>query len=531
MPFLTFFADSRELFVYALPAGRTLIGRSDRCDVALPSDAVSRTHCVVEVRPEGWWLTNRSQHGTTVNDTVVERHFLVDGDRVGVGPYLVRYSVEGPARSSASTLTIRPIFHEEIIDSSDGSVATVRAEVAFTAGPLAGSTHPLSRSRVTIGGPGSDIVVSDALPKAAVKLRAVRGRVIVEPGDVPIFLEGAPVRELTPAFAGEDVRFADSAFTILRSTVVEADDSLQCFGDLVGRTKLMRGVFGQLTRIAAHQERVLITGESGTGKELAARALHDSGARSDGPFVALNCASIAESLVESELFGHEKGAFTGAVARQDGAFQQADHGTLFLDEVGELKLEIQAKLLRALEAGEIRRVGGRKPEYPDVRLVAATHRNLSEMVRAGTFRSDLFFRLAVLAIRMPPLREHREDIPPIAKALLLRHHPTATLTDAAMQALMDYDWPGNVREMRNALTRSFVMGGPLIDAPNLVFHPWAFEGDRPAAGGSLEDVVADRKLVLEALAKSGGNRSTAARDLGIPRSTLLYKLRRYGLES
>jgi transcriptional regulator with AAA-type ATPase domain len=531
MPFLTFYTDNRELFVYTLPPSRTLIGRSDRCDVALPSDAVSRTHCVIELRPDGWWVTNRSRAGTWVQQRPIDRQSLADGDVLTIGPYQVRFSTASHARSSASTLTIRPGFHEELIEAADGSVTTMRAEIQFTDGPLKHTSRLLQRPRVSLGGAGSDIVADELLPRGAIKLRVVRGRVIVEPGEVPLMLEGTPVRELTPVLPGEEVRLGACAFTVVRSTAVESDDSLQAFGDLVGRTKLMRTLFGQLARIAAHQERVLITGESGTGKELAARALHDAGSRADGPFIAINCAAIAETLVESELFGHEKGAFTGATGRQDGAFQQAHRGTLFLDEVGELRPDIQAKLLRALESGEVRRIGGRQPEYPDVRVIAATHRNLQDMVKAGTFRSDLFFRLAVLAVRMPALREHRDDIPAIARALLTRSHPSATLTDAAVQALMNYDWPGNVREMRNALTRSFVMGGNEIDASTLLFHPWAFDGERPTTPLDSDSQNTDRKLLVDALARHGGNRTSAARELGMPRSTLLHKLRKHGLEA
>ncbi len=267
------------------------------------------------------------------------------------------------------------------------------------------------------------------------------------------------------------------------------------------------------------------SGESGTGKELAARGLHDS-ALPEGPFVAVNCAALTESLVESELFGHEKGAFTGATQRQEGAFQRADGGTLFLDEVGELPLETQAKLLRALESGEVRRVGGSTPEFPDVRVVAATNRDLHREVEAGKFRADLFFRLAVLTVRMPPLREHSEDIGLIARELLRRSHPDAVLDPATIPALEAYAWPGNVRELRNVLTRAYVLHGKHIRASNLEYHPWAFDGEARAA--PVADAP-ERARVEQALAAASGNRSQAARILGIPRSSLLYKMKRYEL--
>jgi DNA-binding NtrC family response regulator len=290
----------------------------------------------------------------------------------------------------------------------------------------------------------------------------------------------------------------------------------------------MQRLFGVLARVAAHDAPVLITGESGTGKELAARAIHDEGGRGEGPFVALNCAALPDAIIESELFGHEKGAFTGAVARQDGAFQRADKGTLFLDEIGEMRVELQAKLLRALECGEVRRVGGQRAEFPDVRVVAATHRNLPAMVRAGQFREDLWFRLAVLTVRMPSLKDRRADIPAIARALLQRNHPGARLAEAAAAQLATWEWPGNVRELRNVLTRAYVMGGPVIEPSFLEFHPWAFDDAGPAlAVGVSEDD--ERRSLNELMARHGGNRSRAAEALGIPRTSLLYKLRKHGL--
>ncbi len=310
------------------------------------------------------------------------------------------------------------------------------------------------------------------------------------------------------------------------------------FGESVGSSPAMRRLFGVLRRMAAHDAPVLLTGDSGTGKELSARALHDHGARHGGPFVALNCAAIAEQLFESELFGHEKGAFTGATNRAEGAFQRADGGTLFLDEIGELRLDAQAKMLRALESGEVRRVGGGTAEFPDVRIVAATNRNLQHEVSAGTFRADLYFRLAVLTVRLPSLRERREDIGLLARTLLARHHPGATLTPDAVAALEQYDWPGNIRELRNVLTRAYVLGGPTINASDLQFNPWAFDG-APAAAAfgpptlapspSVHSPHDEREVLAAALRAAGGNRTRAARELGMPRSSLLYKLGKHGI--
>ena len=527
MAHLSFYQGDRSLLTHLLRPGRTVIGRSDRCDVALPSDALSRTHCTIDQRSEGWVLTDRSRHGTWLGQERVQRHLLQDGDVFHIGEYRVGFrSADHVAEPATATLqrSVRP--HEELIEADDEGVATARVVLRFLGGPHAGSTLPLTRSRTSLGGAGSDSVLDSELPRKAFYLRVVRGRALVEPGLAAVFLSGQRVRELTPVLFGEAIRCASHRFVIESETRSEAVERTS-FGAMVGESEGMRRLFGVLDRIAAHDAPALIIGESGTGKELAARGLHESGPRSDGPFVAVNCAGIPHSLFESELFGHEKGAFTGATDRRDGAFHRAHNGTLFLDELGELQLDAQAKLLRVLESGEVRRVGGGAPEYPDVRIVAATNRDLPDMIHQGTFREDLYFRLAVLSVSIPPLSERAGDIPHIAQTLLARTHPDAVLTPGAEAALTRYEWPGNVRELRNVLTRAYVLAGPRIDAANLSFNPVAFHRrsspprKRPAA------LTAD--AIEGTLLKHDGNRTRTAAELGIPRSTLLYKMNKMGI--
>ncbi|MCA9568903.1 MAG: sigma 54-interacting transcriptional regulator [Myxococcales bacterium] len=529
LPTLKISLEDRPLFVHTLRPGRTIVGRSDRCDLALPADGISRVHCVVEQRPEGWWIADRSRHGIQVNGKPERRAPLVAGDVVRLGPYDIVFGEGGEdwLRSPTATTPLPAALHEELVEVGEEELTTVRAVLRCTAGPLEGQDIRLDRARMSIGGRGSSVVLPGDLPRAAVWVRVVRGRVMVEPGHTPVQLAGARVRDVTPALAGEEIRVGEHVFVVDTETRTETSSSLEAFGEMVGSSARMRHLFGVLHRMALHDAPVLVIGESGTGKELAARGLHDAGPRHDGPFIAVNCAAIADTLFESELFGHEKGAFTGATARQDGAFHHAHTGTLFLDEIGELKLDLQAKLLRTLESGEVKRVGSSKPDYPDVRLVAATNRNLADMVRQGTFREDLYFRLSVLPVRTPPLRERREDIALLARTLLARNHPGASLSDTAAEALTGYAWPGNVRELRNVLTRAVVLGGPRITPGQLAFNPWAFEGE-PSSPASVAPT--DEKASLEAaLEAAGGNRTAAARRLGIPRSSLLYKLRKHGL--
>jgi two-component system, NtrC family, response regulator HydG len=530
---LHFHEGGRPLFVHVLRAGRTVIGRSDSTDIALPADSVSRIHCVLDQRGEAWWVTDRSRHGTLVNQEKVGRHELKDGDQIAIGGYIAAFATQTDGRNESTTMTARPVraaIHEQLVEVGEQKYAACRAQLRFLAGPHTGRVVTITSARTTLGGPTARILLDDTLPDQAARLRVVRGRVLVEPGEVACFLAGERVREVTPALVGEEIRVGDHSFAVEVSTVEEEGKELAELGDMVGSTKSMQRLFGVLSRIAAHDATVLVTGESGTGKELAARAVHFSGPRHDCPFVAVNCAAITDSLFESELFGHEKGAFTGAVARYAGAFQQADGGTLFLDEVGELKPDGQAKLLRALESGEVRRVGATKSEYPDVRIVAATNRNLLEMVRNETFREDLYFRLAILTVRMPALRERRGDIGLLARTLLKRGHPGATLTPAAIEHLTQYDWPGNVREMRNVLTRAIVMGGDEVDRADIQFNPWEFGDPKPRKSVSRSAAdAAERAQLSEALEAHNGNRTKAARALGMPRSSLLYKIKRHGL--
>jgi transcriptional regulator with AAA-type ATPase domain/pSer/pThr/pTyr-binding forkhead associated (FHA) protein len=539
MAHLQFHEAGRPLFVQHLRLGRTVVGRADSCDVALPSDSVSRVHCVVDGRSEGWFVHDRSRHGTTVNGAKVSDGYqLRAGDELTIGTYRAKFSDRDDpgARSPTATYPVTAALFEELVDGSEEKVAAARAELKVVRGPLQGQGRVLTQTRTSVGGPGATVELDAKLPSGALHVRVVRGRAMVEPGSSAAYLAGTRVRDITPILQGEEVRVGDHGFVVDLTTVVSTDDDVESFGDMVGRTPIMRKLMGVLQRMACHDAPVLITGESGTGKELAAQGLHLAGPRFEGKFIAVNCAAIADNLVESELFGHEKGSFTGATARQDGAFHHADGGTLFLDEIGEMRVDLQAKLLRALESGEVRRVGAGTAEFPDVRVVAATNRNLQEMVRAGLFREDLYFRLAVLTVRMPSLRERRDDVPVIAQALLQRHHPTARLTPEALDALKAYGWPGNIRELRNVLTRAVVLSGTQLQAGDLEFHPWSFDPGpaskalpQKAAALAAKGEDPEKQALVAALAQAGGNRTTAARTLGIPRSSLLYKLNKYGL--
>ncbi|MEZ4447305.1 MAG: sigma 54-interacting transcriptional regulator [Polyangiaceae bacterium] len=317
------------------------------------------------------------------------------------------------------------------------------------------------------------------------------------------------------------------------------------FGRLLGGSAQMRHVYTLLERAAPTTAPVLITGESGTGKELAARAVHDASDRRDGPFEVVDCGGLPPSLIEGELFGHDKGAFTHATGSRAGAFERADGGTIFLDELGELPLELQPKLLRALGEGQIRRLGGSEIRQVDVRVVAATNRDLRREVNAGTFRSDLFFRLAVIQVHLPPLRERLDDLPALVPALLERVAERRGVTsdvecdETLLASLRQHRWPGNVRELSNYLEQLVILRiAPAlpgaIEAASLGGAPSpTFEGleDLPLRTAKQQIVERfERHYVTALLDATGGNVAEAARRAGVDRGTLFRTLRRYGIE-
>ena len=302
------------------------------------------------------------------------------------------------------------------------------------------------------------------------------------------------------------------------------------FEGMVGSSDAMARLFEMIDKVASSVGTALVMGETGCGKELVARAIHNRSARSSGPFVAINCGAISRDLVESELFGHEKGAFTGAIATRKGAFEQAHGGTLFLDEIGELSLGLQPKLLRVLETGEIRRVGSQNSISVDVRVVAATHRHLKREVEQGTFRADLLYRLFVLPLAVPPLRRRKGDIPVLAQHFLMGR---SEILPDAMERLKGHTWQGNIRELKNVLERACILkGGSPIDREDLIFFD---DGDDPMAGReadeatphTLEDL--ERMYYTRAMEKSEGNIRAAAKWLGIPKSTFFDRVKKYGI--
>jgi Nif-specific regulatory protein len=335
-----------------------------------------------------------------------------------------------------------------------------------------------------------------------------------------------------------------AAHQLMRQASLAAENvalraQLRIESEMVGNSQSLRKIEQQIGMVAGTNATVLVRGESGTGKELVARAIHYSSPRKDGPFVCLNCAALPESLLESELFGHEKGAFTGATEKKVGKFEAADRGTIFLDEIGELKPGTQAKLLRILEGHPFERVGGHTPIRVDTRVVAATNQPLEDRVRSGEFRRDLFFRLQVVELKLPPLRDRREDIPLLADHFLKRYaretsRKAVGFTPSALKKMQEYDWPGNIRELRNVIERAVALGlGPTLDASDIWLSSLEV-GDKPIESRAayqaftLEEI--EKRHIKDTLEHTDWNKSQAAAILQIERSTLDRKIKSYDLQ-
>ncbi|HZS39307.1 MAG TPA: sigma 54-interacting transcriptional regulator [Polyangia bacterium] len=434
-----------------------------------------------------------------------------------------------------------------VTDEAGRKLRSRKLRVEVTAGPQAGRVAELPGPEARVGSAeGCDLALDDPTVSRhhlTLRIDANGVRVIDEGSRNGTTVDGLRIRD---AYARPDSNIAlgNSALALrLLDDVIELPlSSKDRFGSLLGRSVAMRRLFAILERIAPTETTVLVEGETGTGKELVAEAIHEESARSAGPFVVFDCSAISANLIESELFGHVRGAFTGAVAERMGAFEAADGGTLFLDEIGELPLDLQPKLLRALERREVRRIGQNAPRTVDVRIVAATNRTLASEVERGAFREDLFYRLDVVRVALPPLRERAEDIPLLvdhfAKQLSKSGAP-AELPRATVRGFQTQAWPGNVRELRNAVARAVSLGAAAAGGESSA----APANEDPAAlSAPVVDLavplklaverhvdVLERAYITEALKQTGGNVSRAADLLGCNRKLIQRALRRFGL--
>jgi len=539
MPELVFFRRGDEVLRFNVDRPKVVLGRGDHCDVAIPDADVSRQQCALTQEAGRIWIEDISGKGTSVaGQTVSARTELKDGADIGLGQWRAVFRLrgsaesEGPTEGGAAQTQAQP--KEATAQRWQPAQLRVRQGPNEILQPLVGESFTIGKD------PSNDLVLNDAFisGKHAKLIRQEGGFHVVD------------LRSTNGVFIG-NVRIYEAdvpLFTTLKMGGVEvvvepapqANRKETAFLGIIGTDPSVRQLIELVERVAPSSAAVAILGESGTGKELVAQAVHTKSARGDKPFIPVNCAAISKELIESELFGHEKGAFTGALNARKGAFEEADGGTLFLDEVGELPVELQAKLLRALESGEIKRVGASRPIHVDVRIVAATNRDLLQGVRDGRFREDLYYRLCVIPLHLPPLRSRKSDLVALAEHFVRSFSPrgqTVRFTAAALDRLSAHRWPGNVRELRNVVHRALLLRkGPMIDAADLSFDQEINSQSGVAVpeathGLTLEQMLEslERQIVENSLKRNAHNREKVAKELGVARSTLFKRLKDWGL--
>ena len=584
-----------------LAEAKTTIGRSDGCAVSIPDRSVSREHCVIRSAEGGVFDIHDldSYNGTFVNGLRVRGHALSDGDEIAVGEvvFVFRTSagsvpsavIQGGveewqsltlsalaprARETGAVLQVGEIartvqelyLHERAKDRGELEkrllrtvcelIPSGRAALFLMEGerpvPFAGYAGGSDRASVAAPEP----VLREVIKTRAISAGSAAGCAFLA---APITVPGRVVGVLYLDSGGGkrdylqgDMQMITALGEVLGLAVENARDleslrveNVQLRAGtsperlMVGNSAVMNALFENIAKVARGQSTVLIRGESGTGKELVARAIHRNGPRAARPFVAVNCAAITETLLESEFFGHEKGAFTGAYAQRKGKLEQADGGTVFLDEVGELSPALQAKLLRVLQEHEFERVGGAQTVRVDLRVIAATNRDLERALQEGNFRRDLFYRLNVVPLRVPPLRERREDIPLLADWFLRKFSEqvgrrVTGLSREARALLTAYDWPGNVRELQNVMERAVVMGASEVITPDDLCDLIPDAGSAPAEdeNGFHAAVRQERRrLIAAALDRAGGSIPKAARLLKLHPNYLHRLITTLGLRS
>jgi two-component system response regulator HydG len=541
MPELVFFRRGEEVLRLNMTEERVVLGRGDRCDVVIPDPEVSRQHVALHLESGKCLLQDLSGKGTVVAGARVTEGEVRDGADISLGQWRALFRKSGGSDSDAATEIGQ---RTELLAKAEATDSVkLPAQVRIKAG-ASETVHKLQGESFTAGkDAGNDLVLSHRFVSGRhLKVTRAHNRFAVSDqhstngtwvGGVRVFEAEVPF--FTTLRIGEGELTLEPAL----STTGSGKAPINSFG-MVGSDPAVRAMIELIERVAPSNAAVAVFGESGTGKELVARAIHTASPRADAPFIPVNCAAISKELIESELFGHEKGAFTGAANARKGAFEEADGGTIFLDEIGELPLDLQAKLLRALESGEIKRVGAARPMTVDVRIVAATNRDLIAMSREGKFREDLYYRLCVVPLNLPPLRARPGDLRLLADHFLKLYTPRGQrvlLTPAAQRALESHAWPGNIRELRNVIHRALLLRkGPNIEPGDLTFDARAVSPEK--IGGTLECIpgmtLKDQleraeKMIIESALKRWPTREIVGKELDIARSTLFKRLKDFGL--
>ncbi len=549
---LVFFRRGEEVLRFTIDQSKTILGRGERSDVVIPDPEVSRQQASLLLVDDVCHLEDLSGKGTMVAGQRLSRGVVTDGQDIALGQWRAIFRLRG---SGGNDLATEIGQRTELVEGE----RKVRAE------PKRGlqlrvrhngeeKLFPVLQPSFTIGKDLScDVVldyrfISGKHLKISITDEAIH--VVDQHSTNGTWLGGVRVFEANVPLH-TTLRVGETEVTLEPVAKASAPGNVN-FEGMIGTDPAVKHLGELIERVAPSNATVSIFGESGTGKELVARAIHNRSTRSHGVMIPINCAAISKELIESELFGHEKGAFTGAQGARKGAFEEADGGTLFLDEVGELPIDLQAKLLRALESGEIKRVGAARPIQVDVRIVAATNRDLLQFAKEGKFREDLYYRLCVIPLHLPPLRNRGNDVEALAEHFLKIYTPrgqTVRLTPQAQTRLKAHGWPGNIRELRNVIHRSLLLRkGPHIEGSDLIFDPTVStakteplpslgatagpRGELFVPGASYEQMVenAEKRILEEAMRRFGGVRERVSKELQMGRSTLFKKLKDLGVE-
>ena len=531
---LEFYNGAQLMMWQPIRSGTVSLGRNAECDICVPAQGVAPVQLLLHWRHGKLTLENRAADGTWVTGERVEHSLrLAEGDAIGLGPLAAKVRFTANARAARDrTQTLR-----NAAATQTGRRLVLRlTDCAGTKRVAVGSAAVTLGTDVT-----NDLVVADPYVSAfharlwladeAVQVRDLGSRNGIYAAGVRLTHAEVPV--------GSTLIIGQSELCIVApdaEATAEREGADNPEPQFLGTSAAARQVRELIGRLADNTAPVLVSGETGTGKEVVARLLANRSGSQATPFVAVNCGTLGTNLIESELFGHEKGAFTGATARKAGAFEAADGGTLFLDEIGELPVSLQPQLLRVLETGEVRRVGSVKSFHVQVRLVAATNRKLAHEVAQGRFREDLYHRLHVLGIDLPPLRDRKEDIPLLVHRFIQQFRPPGaqlSLREQALSKLVDHDWPGNVRELRNVIQRAVLLREGIAIGPDDIVFPESTlntrvqtaQATRPKTLATLE-----RDAIVQELMRHGGNKKEAAAALGIARSTIHRKITEYDID-
>ena len=490
-------------------------------------------------------LIDKSSSDTFINNVKVSRKELHIDDMITIGPYSIfprEYKYEEEQPELQTTCHEKTLTFSLLPNHDKKSFLLQQASLAFTKGPGEGHRYQIEKEKITFGtNEDNDLVLNDEF------VSRHHGEIYFRKGEFFIrdlgsrngtFINGKRVKG-SIIESGCRIETGNTGFVFILSedTAILLDRKEDHLGEIIGKSQKIQVLFTFCKKAASCDATVLINGETGTGKELIAKTIHSLSRRSSGPFITIDCGSIPRDLIESELFGHEKGAFTGAQNQRKGAFERGHKGTVFLDEIGELPKEMQPKLLRILEEREFKRVGGDTHIQTDIRVIAATNKELNVEITKGNFREDLFFRLYVIPISLPTLRERKEDIPLLTDYFIKKNQMLSetgsqlTITDEALKNMADYSWPGNVRELRNIIDRAIVNSDMhQISAEDIQFIPTIKEEGKSfsSSHASLEEV--EKQTIINALKEQGGNKKATAKVLGIAYSTMCEKVKKYKIE-